>query len=32
LSYDIVVNGHGGTLTFESNEDEGTTFQITLPA
>lgn len=32
MSYDIVVNGHGGSLTFESQEGQGTTFQLTLPA
>ena len=32
LSYDIVTKGHGGTLTVESREGEGTEFLITLPA
>ncbi|WP_188548553.1 tetratricopeptide repeat-containing sensor histidine kinase [Hymenobacter qilianensis] len=31
LSYDIVTKGHGGTLTFESREGEGTDILITLP-
>ena len=31
LSYDIVVKGHGGKLTVESEEREGATFEITLP-
>ena len=31
LSYDIVVQGHGGTLTVESTPGEGATFVITLP-
>ena len=31
LSYDIVTQGHGGTLTVESTEGEGATFVITLP-
>lgn len=31
LSYDIVTKGHGGTLTVESVEGEGTTFVIDLP-
>jgi signal transduction histidine kinase len=30
LSYDIVTKGHGGTLTVESREGEGTEFIITL--
>ncbi|GAB2590054.1 sensor histidine kinase [Spirosoma areae] len=32
LSYDIVTKGHGGTLTVESQEGEGTEFIIQLPA
>ncbi len=32
LSYDIVTQGHGGTLTVESKEGEGATFVITLPS
>jgi signal transduction histidine kinase len=32
LSYDIVTKGHGGTLTVESEEGEGTEFLIILPA
>ena len=32
ISYDIVTQGHGGRLTVESTEGEGTTFVITLPA
>ncbi len=31
LSYDIVAQGHGGTLTVESEEGEGATFIVTLP-
>ena len=31
LSYDIVTQGHGGTLTVESEEGEGATFIVTLP-
>jgi len=31
LSYDIVTQGHGGTLIVESTEGEGATFVITLP-
>ena len=30
LSYDIVTKGHGGTLSVESREDQGTTFIIQL--
>ena len=32
LSYDIITKAHGGTLTVESQEGQGTTFLITLPA
>ncbi|MFD2722025.1 sensor histidine kinase [Hymenobacter monticola] len=32
LSYDIVTQGHGGTLAVESREGEGTEFIISLPA
>ncbi|MDO7850208.1 ATP-binding protein [Hymenobacter convexus] len=32
LSHDIVTTGHGGTLTVESTEGEGTEFVVTLPA
>ncbi len=32
ISYDMVTQGHGGTLTVESAEGEGATFVITLPA
>jgi signal transduction histidine kinase len=32
LSYDVVVQGHGGTMKVESVEGEGATFIITLPA
>lgn len=31
LSYDIIVKGHGGSLTVESDESVGTTFFIRLP-
>ena len=31
ISYDVVVNKHGGTLTFETEMDRGTTFIIRLP-
>lgn len=31
LSYDIVVKGHGGTLSVETKEGEGTEFKIVLP-
>ncbi|MDQ2769632.1 MAG: ATP-binding protein [Bacteroidota bacterium] len=31
LSYDIITQGHGGTLTVASREGEGTTFTIILP-
>ncbi len=32
LSYDIITKGHGGTITVESVEGEGTEFIVTLPA
>ena len=32
LSYDIVVKGHGGTITVDSRENEYTEFVITIPA
>ena len=32
LAYDIVTKGHGGTLTVESREGEGTEFLVRLPA
>ena len=32
LAYDIITNGHGGTLTVNSREGEGTEFMIRLPA
>ena len=31
LSYDIIAQGHGGTLRVESQEGEGTTFSVALP-
>lgn len=31
LSYDIVVLGHGGTLSVDSREGAGTTFTVSLP-
>ena len=31
MSYDIITKGHGGTLTVESEEGEGSEFTITLP-
>jgi signal transduction histidine kinase len=31
LSYDIVVNGHNGTITWDSSLNEGSIFLITLP-
>ncbi len=31
LSYDIVINGHGGELKMETKEGEGTTFTILIP-
>lgn len=32
LAYDIVTKGHGGTLSVESQEGNGATFILTLPA
>ncbi|MFB3131272.1 MAG: ATP-binding protein [Rhodothermales bacterium] len=32
LSYEIVTQGHGGTLSVESEEGQGATFVVTLPA
>ncbi len=32
LSYDIVTQGHGGTMTVESEEGRGTSFIVTFPA
>ena len=32
LSYDIVTKGHGGELMVDTNEGQGTTFSIWLPA
>ena len=32
LSYDIVTQGHGGTLTVESEEGGGAIFIVTLPS
>ncbi len=31
LSYDIVTQGHGGTMTVEGDEGEGAAFIVTLP-
>ncbi len=31
MSYDIITQGHGGTLTVESEEGQGATFIVTLP-
>ena len=30
ISYDIVTKGHGGEMTVESEEGEGSTFRIKL--
>lgn len=32
ISYDIVVKGHGGSMTVESEEGKGTEFIIILPS
>ncbi|GAA4405197.1 hypothetical protein GCM10023187_23380 [Nibrella viscosa] len=32
LSYDIITNGHGGTITLDTQEGKGTTVSICLPA
>ena len=32
LAYDIVTQGHHGSLTVESREGEGSTFRLSLPA
>ena len=32
LSYDIITQGHGGTMTVDSTPGKGTVFTITLPA
>ncbi|WP_426062238.1 sensor histidine kinase [Hymenobacter sp. B1770] len=31
LAHDIIAQGHGGTLTVESQEGQGTTFRVGLP-
>jgi two-component system NtrC family sensor kinase len=31
LSHDIIAQGHGGTLSVESQEGQGTTFSVALP-
>jgi two-component system NtrC family sensor kinase len=32
LSYDIIINGHGGTININSTEGEGSEFIVTLPS
>jgi len=32
LSYDIVTQGHGGTLAVQSEAGTGTTFTVTIPS
>jgi signal transduction histidine kinase len=31
MAYDVIVRKHGGTLTFDTVEGEGTTFRVRLP-
>ena len=31
LAHDIIAQGHGGTLSVESQEGKGTTFSVNLP-